>query len=56
MSTAEFQSGAIEYARVHGIALIHMVRGREAVIQKSLTPAPFPDWAPKVVGFMHTVG
>lgn len=55
VATAEFQRGAVEYARVHGIALIEMMRGRTAVIQKAADQFELPDDIPEVVGWMHTV-
>lgn len=30
-STSEFQSGAIEFAKIHGIALVHVQRGKKMV-------------------------
>jgi hypothetical protein len=30
-STSQFQSGAIEFAKTHGIALIHVERGKKRV-------------------------
>jgi hypothetical protein len=35
MSTAPFQRGALEFARVHGIALVHVTEGRFAVESRS---------------------
>jgi restriction system protein len=45
-STAGFQSGAIEYADIHGIALIQLADGNTSWFTRSATPLPSrPDWA-----------
>ena len=38
MSSAGFQSGAVEYARIHGIALIQIVNGSILTIENSSNP------------------
>lgn len=42
-STAGFQSGAIQYARTHGIALIYMADGATDAIVCSADPPPLID-------------
>ena len=45
-STSGFQSGAIEYADVHGIALVQLADGNTTWSTRSATPLPHrPDWA-----------
>lgn len=39
-STAPFQRGALEFAKVHGIALIHVTEGRFVVETKAQGPRP----------------
>jgi restriction system protein len=55
-STAGFQSGAIEFAKAHGIALVHVADGRSFYFAKSLRTEgemiPWemvPEFVPKVV-------
>lgn len=53
-SIAGFQEGAIQYADVHGIALVHMADGGSCWMTKSVGPkTPPPPWAniPKYVGW-----
>jgi hypothetical protein len=40
LATAAFQSGAIEYAKVHGIALIEVTEGRFTYMARSADPPP----------------
>jgi restriction system protein len=50
-STADFQSGAIEYALKHKIALIKIANGRTAYITKATVPSsPLPPGCPEYVG------
>jgi restriction system protein len=53
VSTSDFQSGAIEYAKIHGIALIQIVNGQAAYIQNSIQPIirKIPDDAEDYAGF-----
>jgi restriction system protein len=55
VSTSDFQSGAIEYARKHGIALVQIVNGQAAYIQNSIQPParPIPDDAEDYAGFFY---
>lgn len=53
-SIAGFQSGAIEYAAVHGIALVQMVDGASTWFTKSIgSPSSPPPWVntPTYVGW-----
>ena len=58
-STSGFQSGASEFAGVHGIALIELVDGRATWIRKGVDtdgPVPWsevPDSIPRIVGLLH---
>jgi restriction system protein len=55
-SIAGFQEGAIEYADVHGIALIQMADGGTSWSTRSIGPStPPPPWVniPKHVGWWH---
>jgi len=55
-STAGFQSGAIEYAGAHGIALIQVVDGSSSwVTGRADAPTPPPPWVriPKHIGCWH---
>lgn len=52
-STSGFQSGAIEYAAEHGIALITFIDGRHTYFTKSVEEVPrshLPDDVPKYEG------
>jgi len=51
-STSKFQSGCIEYAEKHGIALIRMIEGKYLYETKSLNMQDnnIPDWLPKYFG------
>jgi restriction system protein len=54
-SVSGFQSGAIEYARVHGIATIQLAEGVTMWgTRKAGPPSPPPDWVsiPKYVGWL----
>lgn len=42
VSTSAFQDGAIEFARVHGIALVRLISGVAMYIQGSKSNAPIP--------------
>lgn len=58
-STSGFQSGASEFAEVHGIALIELVDGRATWIRKGADtgqPVPWsevPAYIPRIVGWLH---
>lgn len=39
-STARFQSGAVEYAQAHGIALVHVADGSTTYVARSYRPQP----------------
>ena len=43
VSTAQFQEGALEFARAHGIALIRVTEGRFTIEMKSLEKPPAPS-------------
>ena len=58
-STSGFQSGAIEYARVHGIALVQIADGRTSYLTRAepraYGPPPWnevPDYIPSYVGWL----
>lgn len=52
-STADFQSGAIEFALKHRIALVRIADGRTAYVTKGAGPrSPLPPGFPKHVGWM----
>lgn len=55
VSTAEFQSGAIEYAGKHGIALVQIVNGIAAYVQMSAIKIPvlIPETAEDYAGFFY---
>jgi restriction system protein len=55
VATSEFQSGAIEYASNHGIALVQVVEGSVMYIQASSIRHPFqvPDDAENYAGFFY---
>ncbi len=53
-SVSGFQDGAIEYADVHGIALVQLANGSSSWFTKSVgPPAPPPRWAniPEYIGW-----
>jgi restriction system protein len=58
-ATNGFQSGAIEFADAHGIALVELVDGRNSWIRKSADfngPVPWsevPDYVPRIVGWLR---
>jgi restriction system protein len=57
-STAKFQSGCIEYAEQHGIALVRIIEGKYSYETKSLdkTHVYYPPDLPKYVGeFIYNV-
>lgn len=44
-STAGFQSGALRYAKVHGIALVHIMDGRAVYLRKGMGASDeLPSW------------
>lgn len=51
-SVSGFQSGAVEFAEAHGIALIHLAEGSTAWVTKSFSPTvATPSFVPKYVGW-----
>lgn len=55
-ATAGFQRGALEYARVHGIALVHVADGRTSYETRSAVPTrSFPPWVPRHVGWISQI-
>ncbi|MCC7385957.1 MAG: restriction endonuclease [Deltaproteobacteria bacterium] len=53
VSTAGFQSGAIDYAKEHGIALVEIASGRTAYLTKGgPEPTMIPGYIDCVVGWM----
>lgn len=55
-ATSGFQSGAIEFANAHGIALVQFASGKSTWFTKSAGPVKEPpSWAniPKYVGWWH---
>jgi restriction system protein len=58
-ATSGFQSGAVEFATAHGIALVEVVDGRNSWIHKGADfdgPVPWsqvPDYVPRLVGWLH---
>jgi restriction system protein len=52
-STSGFQRGALEYARVHGIALVRVADGRTSYETRALEPIrSYPSWVPRYVGWL----
>ena len=52
-ATADFQKGAVEYAKIHGIALVTVQDGKNAFVTKAVTPPDYhPPWLPPVVGYL----
>jgi restriction system protein len=55
-ATAGFQRGALEYARKHGIALVHVTDGRTSYQTRSAVPVhSFPAWLPRYVGWISQI-
>lgn len=58
-STSGFQSGAIEFAKIHGIALVELADGRSIYITKGAerkAPVPWsevPESIPRIVGVLY---
>jgi len=53
-STAGFQEGAVQFAELHGIALIQIAHGETTYVSRSFgPPGPAQEWAeiPKYVGW-----
>jgi hypothetical protein len=42
VSTAQFQRGALEFAKSHGVALVQVTDGRFTFVQRSTSPDPTP--------------
>jgi restriction system protein len=55
-STSGFQSGAIEYAKIHGIALVRFADGSTTYLARSEGAIRKPDWIPDYAGWMYGVG
>lgn len=57
-STSKFQSGALEYAEKHGIALIQLIDGNALIMGRSGDPLPgeplFPD-RPDFIGMRYSL-
>lgn len=52
-STAKFQSGAIEYAQKHRIALVQVADGATTYLTRSEeSPRHLPSWVPKYAGWV----
>lgn len=52
-ATTSFQKGAIDYAKVHGIALVQVVDGMHTYITKAADkPRVRPPWVPKFAAFL----
>jgi hypothetical protein len=43
VATAPYQKGAVDYALVHGIALVTVTEGRFTLITRAATPTPTPS-------------
>ena len=55
-STARFQSGAIDFAKAHGIALVLVEDGRLCYQTKAYSePVQYPPWIPQTVGVLVTI-
>lgn len=55
-STARFQKGAIEFAQVHGIALVQVADGRTMFATRTYDePPPLPPEAPQYAGWIITL-
>jgi len=55
VSTSSFQSGALEFANAHGIALVQVESGNFSYITNSISRRPpIPDDADDYVGFSET--
>lgn len=55
-STSGFQSGAIEYAKAHGIALMRFEDGSTTYLARSQNVVKKPDWIADYAGWMYGVG
>lgn len=55
VSTAKFQSGAIEFARNHGVSLVQLISGAAAYIQASAIKQelPIPETAEDYAGIFY---
>ncbi len=55
-STTRFQRGALEYARVHGIALVRVADGRTTYETRFAGPTTsYPPWLPRYVGWLTQI-
>lgn len=56
-STAVFQSGAVQYAEAHGIALVFVESGKSTYLAKNQdVVTTLPDWVPLFVGRVQCMG
>ena len=56
ITTSSFQSGAVQYGSLHGIALVKVADGETCYVTKSFDgPKTPPEWAniPQYVGWIH---
>jgi len=52
-TTSDFQRGAIEYAKVHRIALVRVVDGKSTYeVRSSYRPREAPVWLPRLSGYL----
>ena len=55
-ATSRFQRGALEYARVHGIALVRVADGRTTFETRSVGPVKaYPSWLPTYAGWLTQI-
>lgn len=55
-STAGFQTGAIEYAKQHGVALVQVADGKTSYFTRGAGPTEhYPAWLPSYVGWVITL-
>lgn len=55
-ATTRFQRGALEYARLHGVALVRVADGRTTYETRSAGPIPaYPPWLPRYVGWLTQI-
>lgn len=56
-STASFQTGAIQFARAHGIALVEVRSGATSYLTRGMDrPPSLPSWIPAFVGWVVDLG
>ena len=54
-ATTGFQKGAIEYAKLHGIALVQVANGKTSYFTKGAGPTIYPPWLPPYTGWFITL-